>query len=48
MTQYRVLVRLANGAQTWTLVEAADIGRARALAESQYGSGSVLQVINVR
>ena len=48
MTEYRVLVRLSSGAQVWTQVQAQDIGRARALAEGQYGSGAVLQVINLR
>ena len=45
MTQYRVLVKLANGSTVWTVVHAQNIGQARQLAEAQYEPRRVLQVI---
>lgn len=48
MQEYRVLVRLPNGSQVWTVVHAGNIGQARSLAEAQYEKNRVLQVVNSR
>jgi hypothetical protein len=47
MTQYKVLVRLANGSTVWTYMSAQNIGQAKQLAEAQYSAPGVrvLQVI---
>jgi hypothetical protein len=45
MTNYRILIKLNNGSNTWVRLTASNIGQARALAEAQYGSGTVMQVI---
>lgn len=43
---YRVLIRLPNGATTWVSAQGSNIGQARSLAEAQYGSDRVLQIVN--
>lgn len=45
MLNYRILVKLPNGSNTWVRLQAQNIGQARALAEAQYGSGKVIQCI---
>jgi hypothetical protein len=45
MLNYRVLIKLNNGSNAWVKLTATNIGQARALAEAQYGSGKVMQVI---
>ena len=45
MLNYRVLIKLDNGSNTWVRLTATNIGQARSLAEAQYGSGRIMQVI---